>query len=362
MAKERPRATLQKCKNGTAATRAWVACGACGKESAISRKVRASWRELRAMIARSPAALTGERAMTRTNRLAWLAKIAAGGAGLALAAPLWAQSAQTAPTAMPQSSAGADFAQTAVARDPAASVPEAYRRAPADAYVGVEDAPNAPPSSTAAAEEGAPVYGSYAYGPYYVVPFDRELWLEECRARTRGGGGDGPILGGLLGAITGGVIGNRAWDSERAIGTVLGAGAGGLLGAAIGGAIDSRARRQRFDCEAYLDRYLAAVSQQAPHAPRGPYSAPAPWPGASGAHLGQAPHYGHPHAYPAPPHAYAQPVMMVAVREEIPQRAVVREQVEEEWVAPPTSPASREIPPEQPAPPPAKGKLIPVKP
>lgn len=306
--------------------------------------------------------------MTRTNRLARLAKIAAGGASLAFAAPLWAQSAQTAPSTMPQSSPGADFAQPTLATDPAASVPQAYRRAPADAYAGTADAPNAPPPPTAAAEEGAPVhgspvYGSYAYGPYYIVPFDRELWLEECRARTRRDRGDGPILGGLLGAITGGVIGNRAWDSERAIGTVLGAGGGGLLGAAIGGAIDSRSRRQRFDCEAYLDRYLAAVSQQAPHAPRGPYAAPAPWPQASGAH--GAPYHGHPRPYPAPPYgsyAYAQPVMMVAVREEIPQRAVVREQVEEEWVAPPLSPASREIPAKQTAPPPAKGKLIPIKP
>ena len=66
------------------------------------------------------------------------------------------------------------------------------------------------------------------------------------------------VIGGLLGAVAGGFIGNRVWDSQRLGGTLLGAGLGGIAGAAAGSAIEAADdRRSDDECALYLDRHMA---------------------------------------------------------------------------------------------------------
>nr|WP_137677026.1 glycine zipper 2TM domain-containing protein [Parerythrobacter lutipelagi] len=167
--------------------------------------------------------------------------------------------------------------------------------------------------------EGSPypaqAHAAHADHGYVAHPqpqsFDREAWLDQCRANMRQDrrGGSGGVTGGVLGAVAGGVIGNRVADGDRLAGTLIGAGVGGLAGAAIGSAIESGNRRsqEREYCEAYLDRYLAGG-------------------------------YGHHGAYPMGQHHYGQafygyayqpvPVMYVQVMVPVQRRAVVREYVE----------------------------------
>ncbi len=208
-------------------------------------------------------------------------------------------------------------------------------------------------------------YAQHGYAPYpasYPVTFDRETWLEECHARTRGVDREkrGGIIGALLGAISGGIIGNRVWDSERLAGTLIGGGLGGLAGAAIGSAIDSGKKSEPvYDCEAALDRYMSGTSYPVQHVAY--RNMPAPYYGAYAPAYAYAP-------VQAPACACQQPMAMIEVREEIPQRVVVRERVREEWVdepALPREPARRII--EEPQPPaPTKlikqsGKSVPIK-
>lgn len=181
-----------------------------------------------------------------------------------------------------------------------------------------------------------------AHPGYAPMPprFDRGAWLAECRERIRGVDRKdrGGVIGGLLGAIAGGVAGNRLWDSRRLAGTLLGAGVGGLAGAAIGSAVAASGDRDRDDeCADYLDRYMA-----------GGY-------GSQGyGYPGYGYGYGYSYAYPA--FAYV-PVMV-----QVPQRAIVRETVTEEWVTVPG--AARTVTPTKtiryaPAPAPSKRtKLI----
>ncbi|MCL4671531.1 MAG: glycine zipper 2TM domain-containing protein [Sphingomonadaceae bacterium] len=143
--------------------------------------------------------------------------------------------------------------------------------------------------------------------------FDREAWLDQCRAQYRDyrdnrGRRDGGIGGGILGAAVGGVIGNRVADGDRLAGTLIGAGVGGIAGAVLGSVIGGSGDRRREaraadECEAWLDRYMA-----------GGY--------------GQQGHYG----YPGYGYGYAMHMTYVPVLVAIPQRAVVRETVTEEWV------------------------------
>lgn len=161
----------------------------------------------------------------------------------------------------------------------------------------------------------APYPGSYpgAYPGQYPYPmahhsapqhFDREAWLADCRERIRGVDRKdrGGVIGGLLGAVAGGVIGNRAWGSERLAGTLLGAGVGGLAGIAIGAAVGAAGERRREDeCAWHLDRHMASF-------PQGP-------------------------AYGYPSYGYGYPaIAYVPVLVQVPQRAIVREYVTEEWV------------------------------
>ena len=143
--------------------------------------------------------------------------------------------------------------------------------------------------------------------------FDREAWLDQCRAQYRdyrgsSGRREGGIGGGILGAAVGGVIGNRVGDGDRLAGTLIGAGVGGIagavLGSVIGGAGDRRRESRAADeCEAWLDRYMAGGYRQG-------------YPG-----------HGYYQAY-----GYAMQMTYVPVLIAVPQRAVVRETVTEEWV------------------------------
>ena len=92
----------------------------------------------------------------------------------------------------------------------------------------------------------------YAGAPTYlpvgaqVVPFDRNVWLDECRSRLDTYENDsdrGKIIGALIGGAVGGVLGNRvAGRGNRTEGTLIGAGAGALAGMAAGDAIEDRNR------------------------------------------------------------------------------------------------------------------------
>lgn len=176
--------------------------------------------------------------------------------------------------------------------------------------------------------ESAPVYHEPRPQPpaaYYPAPhappphFDAEAWLADCRARYRAGDDreEGGVAGGLLGAAAGGLIGNRVADGERLAGTLIGAGVGGLAGVAIGTAIGAAADRDRAEdyCEAMLERY--------PHgyvpAPAPAYPPPPPYGYGYSAYYGQG--------CGCTPTMTYMPVLMA-----VPQRAVVREYVTEEWV------------------------------
>lgn len=126
--------------------------------------------------------------------------------------------------------------------------------------------------------------GSYGYGyqPGQVstqlylpagaqlVAFDRNAWLAECRTRLDTYENDsdrGKVIGALVGAAAGGVLGNRiAGSGNRTAGTLIGAGGGALAGMAVGDAIDDAARTRNDSsrqCEAYLDNYMEQANASA---------------------------------------------------------------------------------------------------
>lgn len=170
----------------------------------------------------------------------------------------------------------------------------------------------------------------HGYAPPMPPRFDRDEWLADCRARIRGVDRKdrGGVIGGLLGGIAGGIVGNRVYDSERLAGTLIGAGVGGLAGIAIGVAIGAAGDRKREDeCAWHLDRYMAG--------------------GYPGVAYGQGyPGYGYGYGY----WGYTLVPVMVAV----PQRAVVRETVTEEYEHVPVRarsvPRTKVIPQSAPAP------------
>lgn len=152
--------------------------------------------------------------------------------------------------------------------------------------------------------------------------FDRTAWLDECTSRYRSErrrGGDGDVIGGLVGAAAGGLIGNRIADGDRLAGTLIGAGVGGLAGLAVGSAIDHATNENRRDealtyCEDWLARY------------QGGYG------GGYGQAYGQTYGYGYPAGWQQGYYGYAQPVMMVQIMVPVEQHAVVREYVSYETV------------------------------
>lgn len=176
--------------------------------------------------------------------------------------------------------------------------------------------------------ERAPVYhdaplqpptAHYPVSPALPSRFNRDAWLADCRARydAQDGRRDGGVVGGLLGAAAGGLIGNRVADGERLAGTLIGAGVGGLAGLAIGTAIGAAVDGDRAEdyCEAWLERYPPGYA----HAPAYPVPAPPPYGYDYPAYYG--------HGCACTPAVTYMPVLLA-----VPQRAVVREYVTEEWV------------------------------
>lgn len=82
----------------------------------------------------------------------------------------------------------------------------------------------------------------------------REAWLADCRQRvsSRDRGVGGAVIGGMVGGVAGNRIAGRG---SRTAGTLAGAAVGAVAGTVIDKAED--ARRNRDECEAYLDDYYA---------------------------------------------------------------------------------------------------------
>jgi len=165
---------------------------------------------------------------------------------------------------------------------------------------------------------------AYVPAPGYAAPavFERQQWIDECRRRTRGQNRDntGLIIGGLLGAIGGGIAGYEiAGAGDRVLGTVLGVGGGGLIGGLLGSLFDGDKKKNLYDCEAALDSYLSAYGAPAPRIA----SREIAYPGYG--------YYGYPQGY-AYGYTYAPPpqVVLVPVRTEVQQQVVVRETSREE--------------------------------
>ncbi len=185
---------------------------------------------------------------------------------------------------------------------PASVAPDGYGRA-----VGLPNPAYAPAQS---------------YVPAYApAVFERDQWINECRRRTRGQNRDntGLIIGGLLGAIAGGVAGYEiAGAGDRVLGSVLGVGGGGLIGGLLGSLFDGDRKKNLYDCEAALDSYLSAYG-----APGGRIAS------REIAYPGYA--YGYPQSY-SYGYSYAPPpqMVLVPVRTQVQQQVVVRETVREE--------------------------------
>ena len=155
----------------------------------------------------------------------------------------------------------------------------------------------------------------------------------------------GAIIGGLLGAIGGGIAGYEiAGAGDRVLGTVLGVGGGSLIGGLIGSLFDGDRKKNLYDCEAALDSYLTAYGAPAPRLASREIAYPYPAAPAYGYSYPQAYSYGYTYAPP-------QQVVLVPVRTEVQQQVVVRETTREETYTVPG--ASRIITEPRPS-----GKLI----
>lgn len=245
-----------------------------------------------------------------------------------------AQTAQTGQTAQvtQTSTIGADGVET-ITRTRRIDLPR-----------GPASAPQPQPQQGFAPQGFAPMgfapmaYAPMAYAPAPVV-FERQQWLDECRRRTRGRNNNdtGLIIGGLLGAIAGGVAGyGIAGVGDRVLGTALGVGGGGLIGGLLGSLFGGGRKRNRYDCEAALDGYLTQYG--------------APGSRIASREIGYAPYsagpaYGFNYGYSYAPQ---QQMVMIAAPREQQQQVVVRETVREETYAVPG--AARIIPAPAPRP------------
>ncbi|MBV7258563.1 hypothetical protein [Erythrobacter crassostreae] len=194
---------------------------------------------------------------------------------------------------------------------------------------------------------------AYAHSPTASV-FERDQWIDECERRTNGRGEKekGGIIGSLLGAVAGGIIGNQvAGVGDRLGGTLIGAGTGGLGGLLLGSLIGGGKKGERYDCAAALDSYLSQYSHGGPRIATGTIPAPV---------MQQPPAYAYP-TYAAPVHysyapaysySYAPPqqVVYVPIRYEQQQRVIVRETVREETYEVPGAARQIEVPAPAPQP------------
>jgi hypothetical protein len=220
------------------------------------------------------------------------------------------------------------------------SLPPEYRSAPvtsltSETTVGIDgvetitrtrriEATRPLPAAPAPQNHAPQAYPHQGYAPVAYAPapavFEREQWIDECRRRTAGRDKDdtGLIIGGLLGAIAGGVAGYEiAGVGDRVLGTVLGVGGGGLIGGLLGSLFDGDDDEDRYDCEAALDSYLSQYGTPAPRIASREIAYPAYGYG--------YPAYSYGYSYAPPPQ-----VVVVPVRTEVQQQVVVRETVREE--------------------------------
>jgi hypothetical protein len=244
------------------------------------------------------------------------------------------------------------------------ALPPEYRSAPTSVVTdetvttvdGVEtitrtrriETPHRPLPAAPAAPNYAPQYAPVTYAPAPAV-FERDQWIAECERRIKGQDKDdtGLIIGGLLGAIAGGVAGYEiAGAGDRVLGTVLGVGGGGLIGGLIGSLFDDDDEDQ-YDCKAALDSYLSQYGAPGQRIASREIAYPAYAPPAYS--------YGYPAGY-SYGYSYAPPpqVVLVPVRTEVQQQVVVRETERFETYTVPG--AVREIPAPRPS-----GKLQRVK-
>lgn len=178
--------------------------------------------------------------------------------------------------------------------------------------------------------------GYYSQGyrsDHYDGRDPRDAWLADCRQRlsSRDSGLDGALIGGAVGGLAGNRLAGRG---NRTVGTVAGAAIGAAAGAVIDKAEDSR--RNRDECEAYLDDYYARYE-------RGAYP-----------QQGYYPSYG----YPAQGCCMAQPMMMVPAQRAEPNCTETVEYVYEDV---PVRPARRVIPRRSKVVPDKRVKIVPDK-
>jgi len=148
------------------------------------------------------------------------------------------------------------------------------------------------------------------------VVLERDGWINECNRRIDGRSekDKAQLIGGLLGAIGGGILGNVLSDGNRLGGTLLGAGAGGLAGVGLGSLVGGGKKGGRYDCEAALDGYMAYYSHHG--------AIRAIPPGYGYAHSG---YYGYSEGC-----GCQQPQMvLVPIRHDVRQRVIVREETKE---------------------------------
>ena len=192
---------------------------------------------------------------------------------------------------------------------------------------------------------GAPSYGGQAYPPQTIQQppagygaavntaggpgvMTSEQWIAECERRTQqqdDGGGNGQAIGGVLGAIAGGIIGNRVATGDRLAGSLIGLGTGGIAGLLLGGLLSGGGDKDEdegFDCRAALDSHL---SQYNGSAARGSAARSIPGPAPAQAPQGapvSAPGAGFP-----PPSGSQNPVVPIEYQQQ--QQVVVRQTVRE---------------------------------
>jgi uncharacterized protein YcfJ len=114
----------------------------------------------------------------------------------------------------------------------------------------------------------APAASGIAWAPGQQEAYERArtAWLGECRRRMAMAyeREDRGIGGGLIGAVFGGLLGNRiAGRNDRTFGTIAGAAVGAVAGAAIDRAEGREQPAQSDYCESYLDYHSYAGTYQA---------------------------------------------------------------------------------------------------
>ena len=190
------------------------------------------------------------------------AKLVAAGVVASAAVPALAQEGYVLPPPPPPLTAYPDE------RYPAPPQPMVMPPAPEMHYPAGTPVHPAPPAYGTYHDGMTQHYGAPGLPPQPSIGYtvaERDAWLADCRAQYYGKGKrTGGIIGGLIGAIGGGILGHEIADGSRTRrigGTLIGAGVGGLAGLAIGAAIGASGDEKRIDeCEAYLRQYTGGYA------------------------------------------------------------------------------------------------------